>query len=361
MKMSLMVGAPEFWSALEQDIRAASSSVLVQALTFEGDAAGTALARALFSRPDLDRRVLVDSFTRFVQKDRFLYSPGALADPALRSARRQTTRMIAGLRAAGVDVRFTNPVGPLMQRVAARNHKKLVIVDGRIAYIGGINFSDHNFAWHDLMLRIECDAAAEFLTRDFVATQERRPVYRNARFDRVELHCMDGRSNEKAFERIRELIADARESIFVESPYLSFPVCGWLRDAVRRGTRVTVLSPAQNNREFLRHYITWEAARSGFDLRLYQGMTHLKAMLVDGAALVLGSTNFDYLSYRTQEEIFAVVDDEPLIADFADRIMQPDLARSAAPAHGVTDVRGRFLDWQLRLAGNMATGLAKSS
>ena len=55
------------------------------------------------------------------------------------------------LRAAGVAVTFTQPWGPVLFFGLSRNHKKIYVVDDR-AYLGGINISDHNFAWRDFMV-----------------------------------------------------------------------------------------------------------------------------------------------------------------------------------------------------------------
>src|SRR5262245_35127698 len=71
MKMRLLVDADEFRPTLASDLAAARSSVFVQALTFEADAAGRSVADLLAASPARDRRVLVDVFTRHVLSDRF--------------------------------------------------------------------------------------------------------------------------------------------------------------------------------------------------------------------------------------------------------------------------------------------------
>jgi cardiolipin synthase len=153
--MRLLVDAPEFWSALREDLAAARHEVFAQMLTFEADSAGRALADALLACRAPDRRLVVDSHSRHIVSDKLVCHPKHLLDRGLRREVRETRRTIAELRAAGVPVRYVNPLGPLLVRFPVRNHKKLAVVDGRAAYLGGINFSDHNFAWHDVMLRID--------------------------------------------------------------------------------------------------------------------------------------------------------------------------------------------------------------
>ncbi len=62
------------------------------------------------------------------------------------------------------------------------------------------------------------------------------------------------------------------------------------------------------------------------ELREYSaGMTHLKAMLIDDAKLVLGSSNFDFLSFRVQKELIAIIKDPPTISAFKRLVMKKDI------------------------------------
>ena len=359
MRLRLLVGSGEFWEALEQDIAGARSSVLVQTLTFEGDAAGHGLARAMEASPAADRRIIVDNFTRHIQNDRFLWAPQNLLDRTLRAEVRGTYAMIQGLEDAGVGIRWVNPWGPLWHRVAGRNHKKLMLIDDRVAYIGGINFSDHNFAWHDMMLRIEDPEVVAFCRADFEHTWAGRDVPAERAFPGLELLLLDARDNVRLFGRVLDLIAGAGNSIVVESPYLSMPFTGALAEASARGVHVQIITPEGNNHGFLKRFICFEAAQCGFDLRLFQGMTHLKGMLIDDEMLVMGSSNFDYFSYRAHQEVVALVTDAGLVDDFRRRVLEPDLERSRAlDCSTLRDPLGHVRRLQVRAAGWVVAGLA---
>lgn len=360
MTMRLLVDAAEFWDALARDIAAATRSVYGQMLSFEADAAGIGLMEALLATGAGDRRLLVDSYTKVILNDRFLYWPKNLFDGALRREVRETRALIERGRAGGVDVRFTNPMGFLLRRLPARDHKKILAIDGAIGYIGGLNFSAHNFAWHDLMLRIEDPAAAAFLADDFLATWGgRRDGSRSETFPGIELHTCDGRSNARVFARLFERIDAARERIFVASPYITFPFFEPLERAVRRGVDVVLVSPQENNYTAIKHYITWECARRDIRLRLWSpGMSHLKAMLIDRDALVLGSSNFDALSYELHGEIVGVVTDTNVIRDFEERVMRPDLARSRDATAAASRWLGRLAYHQMRVAARVAALLS---
>lgn len=350
MHMSLLIDADPFRTGLERDLAGARSAVLLQTLSFEGDGTGRRLARALHRCPALDRRVIVDSFNRAILSGSFLLAPSAIADPRLQREAGRTMMMLERLNRRGVPVRFCAPLGLLLRRLPARNHKKSIIVDDRVAWIGGFNFTDHNFSWHDMMLRIEDDRVAAFLREDFEATWQHRPRPLSRTFDGISIDVLDGRSNPAAFLRLFNRIRLARREIVVHTPYLMFPFTGQLAAAVRRGVRVTVITPEANTIPALRRYVAGAAAHAGFDLRIYQErMSHLKAILIDDECLVVGSSNFDYLSYHRHQEIVAYVTDRTVIEQFSTRVLAPDLAASVAV--NATRQSGRLLEVRLRLAG----------
>jgi cardiolipin synthase len=357
MTIELLVDAPEFLGRAREDLRAAREYAYVQCNTFEGDAGGRAVADALLASPAPDRRVIVDTFTRYVISDRFRWHPRSLVDTAFKAEVRATFEMFDLLRTAGVGVRFTNPVGPLLWRFPGRNHKKLVDVDGRIAYVGGLCFADHNFAWHDAMLRIEDERAACFLASDFLATWQGRHHGASAGLPGLTLHALDGCSNESFFAEVLALFDTARESVFVEVPYLTQPFLARLRAASERGVAVVVVTPRANNWKLAAALVRREAARGAFELRLFdRGMLHMKAALVDDRVLVIGSANFDSFSYRTQQEYVCIATDADLVGQFRARVVEPDL-RDSTPctaavgrfAAGAADLGGHGLDHLARL------------
>jgi cardiolipin synthase A/B len=247
-------------------------------------------------------------------------------------------------------VRLGNPAGAFFHRFPARNHKKLIALDGRVAYLGGINFSDHNFAWHDLMIRIEDEHVTSFLEQDFLATWEGRDRAGSLRLPGLAIHALDGRHNEDVFDEVLDLVAQAREEVFLECPYVTDPFLRELQRAARRGVRVRIVTPELNNFPLVRQALAQAAERSPLELRLYPGrMTHMKALLVDDRCLVLGSANFDVWSDRSQHEYVLVVSEPETIAEFRRRVVEPDLARSR-PCPRVDAVEGSR-GVELRLAG----------
>ena len=334
--LRLFVDSPAFMEQFERDVASAERSVCVQTMSFEGDEAGRRLAGALESRPDLERTLIVDRYSLYDVNDRFLPWPPNACSPALWRELAGTLRVTRRLSAGGVTVFWTNPVGLLFRKFVGRNHKKLVLVDDRIAYFGGINVCDHNFGWHDVMLRVEDPELGAFLREDVRATLRGENLPWRARFGDIEVILLDGVRNEELNEPVFALIRDARRSIDIESAYLTYPFSDRLAEAVRRGVRVTLIAPERNNKPKLDGYTQWACANAGIALRLYKGrMLHTKAMLVDDAALVIGSSNFDALSHLIQQELMAIVRDPRLIEEYRRDVLEPDLAQSVAPSREV--------------------------
>jgi cardiolipin synthase len=346
--IELLVDSGDYFRRMKEDVASARCYVLTQALSFEGDEVGLAMGDLMLASPAPDRRVVIDSFTRHVVNDRLVWTPRNLLDRRLQDEVRETRRMIARLTGRGVGVRFSGPAGPFFTRLPARNHKKLVAIDDRVAYVGGINFSDHNFLWHDLMLRIEDPGLVRFLRDDFEGTWNGRQAAAQFAMPGMVLHSLDGQSNELAFAQVFALIDGATESLFVECPYVNGPFLDRLVAARRRGVSVTVVTPLVNNFALCHDAMVWHANNTGFEVRFYPDrMTHMKALLVDGATLVVGSANFDVLSYRFQQEFMAIVTNPCVVEDFTRRVVEEDLRVSipCRKAHGflataTTDSRG---------------------
>lgn len=361
---TVLVDSPAIWGAIRNDLASATGNAWIQTYSFEGDSVGEALANALRVSPARDRRLLVDSYTRVNQSDRWLFTPRALADSDARAEARNTKRLARELRRGGVGVKWGRPFGFAGRRFFNRDHKKLVLVDDRVVYLGGVNFSEHNFAWHDVMIRWEDEALAQYLRRDFESSWGGESHGEVRTFPRlgVEVHLLAGRGNRRAMKPILDLIATASESVDVISPYLGPPFTDHLSAAARRGVRVRVVTPRENNKGYLQRYLLAEAGRLGIQVHLYEkGMVHMKFMLIDGRILVGGSSNFDLMSYNGfLAENIAVIRNPGVVEDFRALVLEPDLAASTpceseTGGSGPVGVLGRFLRGApVRVGGGLA-------
>ncbi len=327
----LLIGADKFWARASGDMATARHRVLVQAMTFEADTAGRSVADAVLAATASDRRVLVDDYTRNVINDTMLPLP--FRPESVKREAADTCAMFGDMAAGGVGVRITNPVLGHPLRYPLRNHKKLLVLDD-IAYIGGINFSDHNFAWHDLMLRIEGAAVAEWLAADFAADWAGQPTAAQATFGTMELISFDGDGarNAALFEPLLDMVRGARRSVEMVSAYPTMPFVAAFAAAARNGARATIYTPAPSNKPVVRDYLAAVAGPAGVALRLLPEMTHAKALLIDGETLLLGSSNFNFASYRTSSDYVAVLRDPALVAAFERELLGPARASAVAAA-----------------------------
>ncbi len=347
-RVRLLVDSEAVWAAVRADLAVARDSALIQTYSFEGDRVGEALSRELLEARAPDRRLLVDSYTRANQNDRWIALPGTLFDRGFRAEVRNTGRLVRRLRARGVGVRFGRPFGFLGRRFLNRDHKKLILFDDRVSYVGGVNFSEHNFAWHDLMVRIEDAEVARFLGRDFEASWRGRSRRAHVSFDdlRLELHLLPGEGNRDAYRGLLGLLDGAERSVDVISPYLSPPFTDHLAAAAARGVRVRIVTPRSNNKAYLRNHLLAVAARAGFEVWLFErGMIHMKCMLIDDAVLVTGSSNFDLMSYNGfLAEVVAVLRAPEVVEAFRRRVLEPDLRASRRFDGGGASRAGRWVE-----------------
>lgn len=332
MKFKLLINSDEFWEHLKNDIAHATDSIRLQTLSFEADSVGKSLSDYVQLSNAKDKMIIVDSmFTRFMHNDKFLLWPLNFSDRQLYREAKKTRRTIRELNKSGVMVKYVNKPGFLFHKVFVRNHKKIITIDGSISYLGGINFCEHNFEWHDMMLRIESPDIAMRLERDFMSTWNDESKSWTEEIDGVMIHSLNGTHNAGGFLPIFDLIANAKESIMIESPYLSFPFYKRLGDARRRGVDVTLVTSMQSNWHFFSGYTRRNCKKYDIDLKLFKiNISHLKAMLIDDEILVMGSSNFDWFSYRFNAEIIVVIRDEELINNFKERVLSPDIKNSIA-------------------------------
>ena len=331
-RTTILVDSEAVWASVRADLAAAREYACIQTYSFEGDSVGTALADALLAARAPDRRLLVDSYTRANQNDRWIALPGTLFDREFRAEVRNTGRLVRRLRAEGVGVRFGRPFGVLGHRFLHRDHKKLILFDDRVAYVGGINFSEHNFEWHDLMVRIEDASVTRFLRRDFLNSWEGRSRVGRASFPGMglDLHLLPGKGNRAAYGELLGLIDAAGRSLEVISPYVSPPFTDHLAAAARRGVRVRIVTPRWNNKAYLQKYLLGIAARAGFEVWLFEkGMIHMKCLLIDDSTLVTGSSNFDLMSYNGfLAEVVALFRAPEVVRAFRRQVLEPDLEAS---------------------------------
>jgi len=221
------------------------------------------------------------------------------------------SNVVDDLRSAGVEVLF-------YRYWLHRTHRKLLIVDSRVGFVGGVNIAHRFSDWTDLVVRIRGKRVLHSMTRSFarayiecggtdpiLANTKRRSPLRKTRNWFVE-HGLGGKryTLRKHYE---EQIDNATTTITLVTPY--FLPHRWLLTAlgraVQRGVRVSILIPAKT--DFfsvtrLNHYYAALAANLGMEVLIQPKMNHAKTMIVDERVAVVGSNNLDGLSFERNVE-----------------------------------------------------------
>jgi cardiolipin synthase len=249
--------------------------------------------------------------------------------------------IVGVLTQAGARVRWYHPLAPWTPQwdPNRRNHRKLLLVDGTTAFVGGMNLSEaysEEFrgpeAWRDLMLRVDGPAVRE-MARMFIETWARmggpldavrsvvaRP--RPAGRARVQVVGSRGLLGRRSLRRAYlAFLSGARERIFLAHAYFA-PDPGLRRAlaaAARRGVRVELLLPGTSDVPFV-----VSAGRASYHRLLEAGVAvremehavlHAKVAVFDDRVLLAGSANLDHRSFRHNLEIAVNVFEDEVVTD----------------------------------------------
>lgn len=346
-----LVDGDEAFPAMLEAIDAASVSVSLQSYIFDNDRAGKRFLAALAAAVErgVEVRVLIDDV----------------------GSRYSVPPMVGALRRAGVRVeRFMPTVfRARMPYLNLRNHRKIMVVDGRIAFTGGMNIreefwtsgSPDHFA-RDLHFRIEGPVVGEIqevFAEDWTFTTGERlegerwfpPL--EAAGSAIARGISDGPDidYEKLESMLLGAVGVARESVRILTPYFlpDHLLVRTLCIAAQRGVEVDILLPAKGNLAMVQWASTAllpQVLEKGVRVHASpEPFDHSKLMIVDGTWVLLGSANWDPRSLQLNFE-FNVECYDPELGERMERLF---LERREA-AHSVTleEVEGRPLPIKLR-------------
>jgi cardiolipin synthase len=363
-RVTLLQDGPDTYAAMFAAIAAARDHINMETYILDGDDAGERFADAL-----------IDKQRQGVQVNLIHDSVGTLGTPAAFFQR---------LKDAGVQVVVFNPINPLQAKagwdVNQRDHRKLLVVDGKVAVMGGINISSvysggssnplggsgkakgaSELPWRDTDLQIEGPVVAAF-QKLFIETWEAQrgpPLAPRAYYptlDRIgsEVVRAIGGSPDEPFSQIYVTLISAINSAehqilltnayFVPDPQLMQSLVG----AVRRGVDVQLIVPSVTDSS-----LVFYAGRAHYDellrggVKLYErhgALLHAKTVLVDGVWSTVGSTNLDWRSFLHNQELTAVI----LGPDFGDK-MRDAFERDLAASDAIT-----LEAWERRPVGSRA-------
>ena len=289
-----------------------------------------------------------------------------------------TNAMHDSIRMEGIRLIKFDPVRfPWVNHIIPRDHRKIVVVDGKIAYSGGMNVADYYITgikgigdWNDLHMRIEGPAVEELqkvfcnmwakVTGECLVGPKYFP--RNKVAGDARLSVID-RSPGKTSDAIRDLyvtmIDGAHFSIKIINPYFvpTHRVRSALKRAVNRGVKVEILLSEKGDIPMTpqaSHYVGNNLMKRGAEVYLFcGGFHHTKMMIVDDVCCTVGSANLDARSLRCDYEINTLILDKDATHDLVDHfeLQKKSSYRMYRGWYNEQKLKNRFFGW----LGNLLT------
>lgn len=243
---------------------------------------------------------------------------------------------IIRLKEAGVKVAafFSSSLPFFNFKINYRNHRKIVVIDGEIGFIGGFNVGDEYIGlnkeigyWRDTHIKITGDAVIDLQTRFFLdwghATKEDmmyRPKYfpDSGNSGNVGMQIISSgpdRVDEAIKRNYVKMINSAKDSICIQTPYFvpDASVLEALKIAASSGVDVRIMIPCKPDHPFVYWATYWycgELLQYGVKVYTYEnGFLHAKTLVVDGVVSSVGTANFDFRSFKLNFECNAVIYD----------------------------------------------------
>jgi len=323
-KVTLLFDGPKTIAAMMAAVSVAKDSINLETYLFDQDPLGLKFADDLIAKQK-----------EGVQVNIIYDCVGTLGTPQAFFDRMQT---------AGIRLLPYHPVSPLHKlgrwRLNNRDHRKILVVDGRIAFIGGINISSvyssgsvlHSIgkadepaiAWRDTDLQIEGPAVAEF-QKLFMTTWEKQKGKPLAAKDYFPALAPQGKEIVRAigstpddpysqfYLTLISAIDNAEKELHITQAYFvpGSRLLKSLTDAAARGVDVRLVLPSRTDSES-----TFHAGRAHYSSLLKAGvkiferrgaLLHSKTAVIDGVWSCVGSSNLDWRSFLDNDEVNAVV------------------------------------------------------
>lgn len=310
----------------------------MQFYTFECDSVGRPIADSLLqlNGDDVDVRLMVDDYINLAHNDKYIRVPrrNRQLQRSIVDEWRATNRLLEEMGAEGVQVKMTNPLTWAYSNALRRDHRKLVLIDSDIpekavAYIGAINPSEHNAAWNDFMVKMTGDMVP-LLQEDFDLTWKGvNPGGFYSYSDGLIMAEVYGFP--AVIPAARSLIRGARTRVVLESAYLWGKEMLTALTTAAQTVEVSVIVPLHNHKRLCTLSDRALARLSKRGVNVYRldtpdGMTHARALLVDGHALI-GSNAFNGFLSGVMGELNLVTDNLSMVEQL-EQFLLTDIGRS---------------------------------
>ena len=329
-EVRLIMSGREKFDMMFEDIRNAKSSVHLEYFNFRNDSIASLLFDILREKrkQGVEVRALFDGFGN---------------DSNNRPLKKHH---IQSLRDDSIDIHEFDPVRfPWVNHIWPRDHRKIVVIDGHIAYTGGMNVADYYIVgteqvgeWRDMHCRIEGPVVNELqdifarIWQKVTKEQLSNPKYYRGK-DKGDMTVgIVNREPNKTNKIMRQLyinaLDDAQDSIQIINPYFTLTpsVKKAIHRAIDRGVKVDILVSAKSDIPLTPdavYYNVHKLMKRGANIWLYQpGFHHSKIMMVDGKFCTVGSTNLDARSLRFDYEVNALIVNTKITQELQDMFIR---------------------------------------
>ena len=329
---------------LLHDIGRAKEYVFFQFFKFENDPLGVEIQEALINKAQ-------DGVPVYVIYDAF---PGCIVNHSF----------FHEMQLYGVKVHRYNPIFPLPSAYSNnRNHRKIVVIDGKIGYIGGMNIAQryltgvHGGDWRDTHLRItgtacqdlqqvflddwrklssatDIDLPTLYLGRADTASATQTQPAKGAQpaQSAIQIIASDPEDSQSPIlHAMIQMVEAAQQYIYIQSPYFLPPkeLQYALRQAAKRGVDVRLMIPKRGDRSIFISYASRSYLKpllaAGVKVYFHTfGFIHAKAWVADDKIATVGSSNIDFRSFTQSSEVNAFVYDT-LFAQQMRQIFEQDM------------------------------------
>ncbi|MDP4127243.1 MAG: cardiolipin synthase [Bacillota bacterium] len=320
-RTEVLTNGEETFNTLFKELETAKEHIHLEYFIFKDDGIGQELLKILLqkAKTGVKVRILLDGLGSRTHTERF-----------------------KKLRRSGIEIEWFYPVRfPfLSSRLNLRNHRKIVVIDGRVAFLGGLNVGDEYISknkrfgfWRDDFLKLEGEAVHVLqmvflndwnsVTKQEIGDKSHYPKPKQVGYQLIQIAATGPDAEwESALLIYFSALSSAEKKIYLATPYFipDESTNMVLKTAALSGLDVRILFQGTPD-----HKITYWASHSYFEellevgVKIYRykkGLLHAKILILDGEIGALGSTNFDIRSFSLNYEITAFVYDH----HFAERL-----------------------------------------
>ena len=311
-EIKLIKNGDDKFKLLFKDIKEAKQHIHLEYFIIKDDKIGTELLNLLCQKADegLKIRIVIDDVGSSI-----------------------TSKMKRKLRDCGIEMNSFMPVlfTKFTGQMNYRDHRKIVVIDGKIGYIGGINISDNYVNannkryWRDTHVRIVGEAVKPlqilfFTTWDFVSDDELEisksyfPEHNCKESVPLQIAASGPDTDwSNIMEAIFVAITNAEDLVYITTPYFipNSEIVTALQVTARSNIKVKIIVPKTSD-SWIAEYATNSylelLLEAGVEVYRYtKGFIHAKTMVVDGVFSTVGTTNMDYRSFNINFEVNALI------------------------------------------------------